>query len=133
VDCSFRQFPNFSPTWKRAIRRRINGRVRRHEQTISAVVDFSAGTLADIRSEDVEVVDAKIWNLPGGKHVRFLTGGVSWLEATFAIPAGVEAPTHLTMRHLSSSPDGNRPGFSPVRITLNGNEIFRGTPAQKAG
>ena len=93
--------------------------------------DFSAGMLADIRSEGVEVVDAKIWNLPGGKHVRFLTGDVSWLEATFAIPDGAEAPTHLTVRHLSSSPDGNRPGFSPVRITLNGNEIFRGSPAQK--
>ena len=93
--------------------------------------DFSAGMLADIRSERVELVDAKIWNLPGGKHVRFLTGGVSWLEATFEIPDGAEPPTHLTVRHLSSSPDGTRPGFSPVRITLNGTEIFRGSPAEK--
>jgi hypothetical protein len=93
--------------------------------------DFSAGMLADIRSEGVEVVDAKIWNLPGGKHVRFLTGGVSWLEAVFTVPDGVQPPTHLTVRHLSSSPGGDRVGFSPVRITLNDKEIFRGSPAQK--
>jgi hypothetical protein len=93
--------------------------------------DFSAGMLADIRSEGVELVDAKIWNLPGGKHVRFLTGGVSWLEATFEVPGGAELPTHLTVHHLTSSPDGTQPGFSPVRITLNGTEIFRGSPVEK--
>jgi len=93
--------------------------------------DFSAGILSGVRSEGVEVVDAKIWNLPGGKHVRFLTGGVSWLETTFTVPDDAEPPTHLTVRHLSSSPDGNRLGFSPARITLNGNEIFRGSPAKK--
>jgi hypothetical protein len=93
--------------------------------------DFSVGMLADIRSEGVELVDAKIWNLPGGKHVRFFTGGVSWLEATFEVPDGAELPTRLTVRHLSSSPGDDRLGFSPVRITLNGNEIFRGSPPQK--
>jgi len=36
--------------------------------------------LVDIRSEEVELVDAKMWNLPGGKHVRLLTDGVSWLK-----------------------------------------------------
>ena len=93
--------------------------------------DFSAGMLANIRSEGVELVDAKIWNLPGGKHVRFLTGGVSWLEATFEVPDGAELPTHLMVHHLTSSPDGTKPGFSPVRITLNGTEIFRGSPVEK--
>jgi TIR domain-containing protein len=92
--------------------------------------DFSAGMLHDIRSEGVELVDAKIWKMTGGKHVRFLTGGRSWLEATFEIPDGAEAPTRLTVRHLSSSPDGKQPGFSPVRITLNGGEVFRGSPAK---
>jgi hypothetical protein len=48
--------------------------------------------LTDVRGEGVELVDQKTWNLPGGKHVRFLTGGVSWLESTFAIPDGTEAP-----------------------------------------
>lgn len=87
--------------------------------------------LADIRSERVELVDAKRWNLPGGKHVRFLTGGVSWLEATFEIPEDAKLPTHLTVRHFSSGADGGRPGFSPVRITLNGQGIFRGSPAHE--
>jgi hypothetical protein len=93
--------------------------------------DFSAGMLTDIQSDGVELVDAKRWNLPGGKHVRFLTGGVSWLEATFEIPDDAKLPTHLTVRHLSSGADRGRPGFSPVRITLNGQEIFRGSPAHE--
>ena len=92
--------------------------------------DFSTGMLADVRSERVELVDAKTWNLPGGKHVRFLTGGQSWLEASFEIPDNAETPNRLTVRHLSSSPDGKQPGFSPVRITLNGGEVFHGSPAK---
>jgi hypothetical protein len=92
--------------------------------------DFSAGMLHDMRSEKVEVVDGSVWKMTGGKHLRFLTGGQSWLEATFDVPDDREPPTRMTVRHLSSSPDGKQPGFSPVRITLNGNEIFRGSPAK---
>jgi len=91
--------------------------------------DFTAGMLADIRSKRIELVDAKIWNMPGGKHVRFLTGGVSWMETSFDIPEEARLPTRLSVRHLSSSPDGKNAGYSPVRITLNGVEIFNGTPA----
>jgi hypothetical protein len=94
--------------------------------------DFSAGMLRDIRTEGVEVVDASVWKMTGGKHLRFLTGGRSFLEATFDIPDGTVAPTSLTVRHLSSSPDGKEPGYSPVRITLNGSEIFRGSPAKSS-
>ena len=90
--------------------------------------DFSAGMLRDIRTEGVELVDASVWKMTGGKHLRFLTGGRSFLEATFEIPGETEAPTRLIVRHLSSSPDGKQAGFSPVRITLNGGEIFRGSP-----
>jgi hypothetical protein len=100
-------------------------------QSFQRVWDFSAGMLADIRTSRVELVDARIWKLPGGKHIRFLTGGVSWLEATFEIPADAKLPTRLTVRHLSSGADDNRPGFSPVRITLNGEEIFQGSPAHQ--
>ncbi|MFZ1221154.1 MAG: toll/interleukin-1 receptor domain-containing protein [Chthoniobacterales bacterium] len=92
--------------------------------------DFSAGMLADIRTEGVEVVDASIWKMAGGKHLRFLTGGRSFLETAFEVPDGSQTPTRLTTRHLSSSPDGIQPGYSPVRITLNGNEVFRGSPAK---
>jgi TIR domain len=92
--------------------------------------DFSAGMLHDVRTEGVELVDASMWKMTGGKHLRFLTGGRSFLEATFDVPDGAEAPTRLTVRHLSSSPDGKQPGFSPVRITLNGGEIFRASPAK---
>jgi hypothetical protein len=92
--------------------------------------DFSAGMLPGIRTEGVEVVDASVWKMAGGKHLRFLTGGRSFLEATFDVPDGAETPTRLTVRHLSSSPDGKQPGYSPVRITLNGSEIFRGSPAK---
>jgi hypothetical protein len=93
--------------------------------------DFSAGMLRDIRTEGVEVVDASVWKMAGGKHLRFLTAGRSFLEATFDVPDGTETPTRLTVRHLSSSPDGKQPGYSPIRITLNGSEIFRGSPAKK--
>ncbi|MEY2440349.1 MAG: hypothetical protein QOI34_1734 [Verrucomicrobiota bacterium] len=93
--------------------------------------DFSAGMLADIRSDRVELVDAKTWNLPGGKHARFVTGGMSWLEATFDLPDDADPPTHMTVRHLSSGADGGKPGFSPVQITLNGTEIFHGSPAEQ--
>jgi hypothetical protein len=93
--------------------------------------DFSAGMLHDVRTEGVELVDGSTWKMTGGKHLRFLTGGRSFLEATFDVPDRSQAPTHLTVRHLSSSPDGKGPGFSPVRITLNGGEIFRGSPAGK--
>ena len=92
--------------------------------------DFSAGMLRDVRSEEVELVDASIWKMAGGKHLRFLTGGRSWLDATFDFAEAMERPTRLTVRHLSSSPDGQQPGYSPVRITLNGHEIFRGSPAE---
>jgi hypothetical protein len=92
--------------------------------------DFSAGMLHDVRMEGVELVDASMWKMTGGKHLRFLTGGRSFLEATFDVPEGAEPPTHLSVRHLSSSPDGKKPGFSPVRITLNGGEIFRASPAK---
>jgi hypothetical protein len=92
--------------------------------------DFSGGMLRDIRTEGVEAVDAAIWKMTGGKHLRFLTGGRSFLETTFDVPDGTDTPTTLTVRHLSSSPDGKQPGYSPVRITLNGSEIFRGSPAK---
>ena len=92
--------------------------------------DFSAGTPRDIRSEGVEVVDAKIWKKSGGKHFRFLTGGKSWLEATFEVPTGAGTPTLLTVWHLSSSPDGTNVGYSPVRISLNGSQIFGASPPE---
>ena len=92
--------------------------------------DFAAGRPRDVRTEGVEIVDGKIWDKSGGKHFRFLTGGKSFLEATFDIPESMAAPTRLTVWHLSSSPDGKQLGFSPVRITLNGNEIFRGSPPE---
>jgi len=92
--------------------------------------DFAGGTPRDVRTDAVEVVDAKIWKKSGGEHFRFLTGGRSSLEVTFDIPDQATLPTRLTVWHLSSSPDGTRPGFSPVRITLNGNEIFRGSPPE---
>jgi hypothetical protein len=92
--------------------------------------DFAAGMPHDVRTEAVQVVDGKTWGKAGGKHFRFLTGGKSWLEATFDVPDTAAAPTRLTVWHLSSSPDGTKLGFSPVRITLNGNEIFRGSPPE---
>jgi hypothetical protein len=92
--------------------------------------DFSAGLPRDVRSEGVEVVDAKIWNKSGGKHFRFLTGGKSWLEATFEVPGDAQAPTLLTVWHLSSSPDGTSVGYSPVRISLNGSQIFGASPPE---
>lgn len=92
--------------------------------------DFSAGMLPGVRTEGVEVVDGSIWKMTGGKHLRFVTSGRSFLEATFDVPDGIAAPTRLIVRHLSSSPDGKQPGFSPVRITLNGSELFRGSPAK---
>jgi hypothetical protein len=94
--------------------------------------DFAAGMPHDVRTEDVQIVDGKIWGKSGGKHFRFLTGGKSFLEATFDIPENAAAPTRLTVWHLSSSPDGKQLGFSPVRITLNGNEIFRGSPPESS-
>ena len=101
-----------------------------NSKTFQQSWDFSAGMLRDVRTEAVEIVDASIWKMPGGKHLRFLTGGRSFLEATFDVPDTADPPTRLSVRHLSSSPDGKQLGFSPVRITLNGAEIFRGSPSQ---
>jgi hypothetical protein len=92
--------------------------------------DFSAGMLPGVRTEGVEVVDAGTGKMTGEKYLRFVTVGRSFLEATFDVPDGAVAPSRLTVRHLSSSPDGKQPGFSPVRITLNGSERFRGSPAK---
>jgi hypothetical protein len=92
--------------------------------------DFSAGMLPGVRTEGVEVVDGSVWKIAGGKHLRFVTAGRSFLEATFDVPDGTASPTRLTVRHLSSSPDGKQPGYSPIRVTLNGSEIFRGSPAK---
>jgi hypothetical protein len=94
--------------------------------------DFSAGMVPGVRTEGVELVDASIWKMSGGKHLRFLTGGRSFLEATFDVPDNMAAPTRLTVRHLSSYPEGEHPGYSPVRITLNGEEIFRGSPTRNS-
>ncbi|MEY2563492.1 MAG: hypothetical protein QOH88_1685 [Verrucomicrobiota bacterium] len=91
--------------------------------------DFSGGMLPGIRTEGVEVVEAS-GKTAGGEHLRFLHGGRSFLEATFDFPGDAAPPTRLMVRHLSSSPDGKQAGYSPVRITLNGNEIFRGSPAE---
>jgi hypothetical protein len=101
-----------------------------NRKTFEQSWDFSAGMLHDVRTEGVEIVDGSTWKLTGGKHLRFLTASKSFLEATFDVPDEVEPPTRLTVRHLSSSSDGKQAGFSPVRITLNGNEIFRDSPAK---
>lgn len=92
--------------------------------------DFSAGMLPGVRTEGVEVVDGSVWKMAGGKHLRFVTAGRSFLESTFDVPDGTATPSRVTVRHLSSSPDGKQPGYSPIRITLNGSEIFRGSPAK---
>jgi hypothetical protein len=34
----------------------------------------------------------------------------------------------LLIYHLSSSPDGVRPGYSPVQVTLNGQPVWKGSP-----
>ena len=92
--------------------------------------DFSGGMLRDISSEGVEVVDASAWQMPGARHLRFVAGGQSRLAATFDVPGDTEPPTRLTVRHLSSSPDGKEAGYSPVRISLNGQRVFQGSPAR---
>jgi hypothetical protein len=89
--------------------------------------DFSAGMLHDTRTEAVDLVDGATWKRPEGKYLHFLTAGKSFLEATFDVPEGADAPSHLIVRHYSPSPKDNNGGYSPVRITLNGNEIFRGS------
>jgi hypothetical protein len=88
--------------------------------------DFSAGMLPGVRTEGVELVDTGL----EGKHLRFITAGRSFLETTFDVPDGVEPPTRLTVRHLAFSPNEKQAGFSPVRITLNGSELFRQGPGR---
>jgi hypothetical protein len=68
-----------------------------------------------------------------GCAMRFLNNG-AWMTTTFTLNASPkdwspQAGTwNLTIYHLSSSPDGVRPGYSPVRVTINGITVWSDTP-----
>jgi hypothetical protein len=64
-----------------------------------------------------------------------VVGGVSWLEATCTVPQDAEAPGGcrgrwmLEVHHLSSA-KADGPGYSPVRLSLNGGEVWVGSPVK---
>jgi hypothetical protein len=94
-------------------------------------VNFSDCQDHGTRGAGTQIVNASVWGIMGGCHVRFLTGGQSWLTSTFQVDVDprTDGPWDLGLIHLSSSPDGRNPGYSPVRVTLNDREVWRGQPA----
>jgi hypothetical protein len=95
-----------------------------------AVRDFSDCTAQSVTSRDTELIDARVWNVAGGCHMRFLRPGQSTMATEFTLtddPRG-QAPWTLTINHLSSDVSATLPGHSPVRITLNGRVIWEGSP-----
>jgi hypothetical protein len=115
---------------------------RPHTSTTSPppplIWDFSPGDFQGTTSKGAYLVDDRLWDRPGGHHVRFMdvvVGGESWLEATCTLPEDAEAPGGrrgrwvLEVHHLSSAKmDG--PGYSPVRLSLNGSEVWVGSPVK---
>lgn len=106
----------------------------------NVVWDFTDGGIQGTRGQNIEIVDAgKLWNLPGGSHMRFKVPGESWMEAEFLhsesddSQGGNEAIWTLGILHLESSPDGVQPGNSPVRITVNGQSVWNGSPSGEPG
>jgi hypothetical protein len=97
--------------------------------------DFTECFDHTIRSQGTEFVDAARFSLPGGCHIRFLNAGESWMQATFFMagdPANIPrgASWTLAMYHLAITPNGPESGLAPVRVTLNGQEVWNGPLAE---
>jgi hypothetical protein len=107
---------------------------RQHQQFLW---DFSECFDYTISTGGTEFVDGARLDLPGGCFLRFAEPEASWLEATFVIsgdPRASGAPPgtwRLTIFHLAPSPDGRTRGTSPVRVLLNGQEAWQGSPADQ--
>jgi hypothetical protein len=98
-----------------------------HSQRQEFVWDFTPCYDLTIRSEGTEFVDAALFGLPGGCHLRFLRPAESWLQTTFAV---VNAPRagrwSLAMLHLAVTPAGSVAGLAPVLVMLNGEPVWQG-------
>jgi hypothetical protein len=92
------------------------------------VWDFTSCYDLTIRSEGTEFIDAERFRLPGGCHVRFTNPGESWLQMTFVL-SGDPRPAagggwNLAMYHLAITSEGPTPGLAPVRVLVNGQEVW---------
>lgn len=102
--------------------------------------DFTAGDTQGTTRQGTEFVDGQVWQFKGGQHLRFKSPGASWLEATFELsPAelettGKKAQWRLEVYHTGTGTGNTAPGYSPVRVSLNGRQIWQGDPkgAKKA-
>lgn len=98
------------------------------------VLDFSKGNQSGLLSQETEWFDGDVFGHPGGL-LRFLRGGTSWLETEFEYspkPNGGGERVNLVVEHHSSRMDEVGTGYSPVAILLNGQEIWRGSPPDRA-
>ncbi len=108
--------------------------VRQHQEFLW---DFSECFDYTITSGGTDFVDGARYDLPGGCFLRFGNPAESWLQATFHIagdPHGREAQRGawtLTIFHLAPRPDEQTAGYAPVRVTLNGQEVWQGSPADE--
>jgi hypothetical protein len=89
------------------------------------VWDFTPCFDRSVETSGTEFFDIGSLDLPGGCHLRFLTPGESWMQATFALADDPHTPTvqagrwTLAIYHLAIQPEGPAPGLAPVRVTLN--------------
>jgi len=96
--------------------------------------DFTAGDSQGTTHQGTEFVDGQVWHFKGGKHLRFKSPGSSWLEATFELPpselqtGGKKAQWKLEVYHTGTGTGSTAPGYSPVRVFLNGRQIWQGDP-----
>jgi hypothetical protein len=100
--------------------------------------DFSTCLAGDTQSQDTEIFDPgrifqDVW-VGNGCAMRFLSPGKSWLELNFLLDPDVPPEQlarenwSLTILHLTSALDANRPGYSHVRILINGKPVWDGSP-----
>ena len=99
--------------------------------------DFSECFDYTISATATEFVDGARYDLPGGCFVRFGSPGESSLQATFVMAAdprsgeAARGTWTLVIFHLAPRPDDRTRGSAPVQITLNGQEVWRGSPADE--
>ena len=108
--------------------------VAAHAQHQQFLWDFSECFDYTVRTGATDFVDGARLNLPGGCFLRFGTPERSWLEATFNVSGDPRAPSGawlLTIFHLAPAPDASTRGLAPVRVTLNGQEVWQGSPADE--
>ncbi len=98
--------------------------------------DFSECFDLTVHSGGTEFVSGDRYGLPGGCFLRLGEPGQSWLEATFnltgdPVPRGARGIWGLVIFHLAPSPDDRTRGNAPVQVTMNGQQVWSGSPADE--